>query len=103
MAKGTQSSRIASVFSREGYSALGPGEPFVELLGPSAKEDHAPPPTGDPSRERAALDAAVGRFPPEQGNRHPCAARSRRSSDGPAAKRTRPEAATLSDGRKDVS
>lgn len=25
---------------------------FTELLGPPAKEDHAPPPTGDPSRQR---------------------------------------------------
>jgi lysophospholipase L1-like esterase len=25
---------------------------FNELLGPPAKEDHAPPPTGDPSAER---------------------------------------------------
>jgi len=27
---------------------------FAELLGPPAKEDHAPPPTGDPSAERPA-------------------------------------------------
>ena len=27
---------------------------FTELLGPPAKEDHAPPPTGDPSMRRAA-------------------------------------------------
>jgi len=25
---------------------------FTELLGPPAKEDHAPPPTGDPSARR---------------------------------------------------
>jgi hypothetical protein len=25
---------------------------FTELLGPPAKEDHAPPATGDPSRKR---------------------------------------------------
>ncbi len=25
---------------------------FTELLGPPAKEDHAPPPTGDPSAKR---------------------------------------------------
>jgi hypothetical protein len=27
---------------------------FYELLGPPAKEDHAPPPTGDPSAVRKA-------------------------------------------------
>ena len=25
---------------------------FTELLGPAGKEDHAPPPTGDPSARR---------------------------------------------------
>jgi (4-O-methyl)-D-glucuronate---lignin esterase len=27
---------------------------FAELLGPPAKEDHSPPPTGDPSAQRVA-------------------------------------------------
>ena len=30
---------------------------FAELLGPPGKEDHAPPPTGDPSAQRAASPA----------------------------------------------
>jgi len=34
---------------------------FTELLGPPAKEDHAPPPTGDPSvRNRSAVQAMPG-------------------------------------------
>jgi hypothetical protein len=35
---------------------------FRELLGPPAKEDHAPPPTGDPSaaRRKAAVKSPAG-------------------------------------------
>ena len=38
----------------KGYQAWADGlKPiFSELLGPPAKEDHAPPPTGDPSARR---------------------------------------------------
>src|SRR5205807_8093014 len=32
---------------------------FTELLGPPAREDHAPPPTGDPSRSRPAPTGAT--------------------------------------------
>ena len=33
---------------------------FTELLGPPAKEDHAPPPTGDPSAKRALENKIFG-------------------------------------------
>jgi len=49
----------------KGYQVLADGlKPiFNELLGPPAKEDHAPPPTGDPSaKPAAAAPAPTGRI-----------------------------------------
>jgi Lysophospholipase L1 and related esterases len=39
---------------------------FTELLGPPAKEDHAPPPTGDPSAKRRPTPPAGGGLRPIQ-------------------------------------
>jgi len=36
---------------------------FTELLGPPAKEDHAPPPTGDPSAAKKRIPGLRSRFP----------------------------------------
>jgi hypothetical protein len=39
---------------------------FMELLGPPAKEDRAPPPTGDPSAAKRKASAEIERVPADQ-------------------------------------